>query len=162
MICFDLVCGQGHGFEGWFKSGQGFDEQVAVGTLACPVCGDSAVRKGVMAPAVLRRRPTGGAAAGVEREGGTATTPASAGESSSDPRHPALGELLRTVRRVQDYVEKNFENVDDRFADEARRMHHGEVERRDIYGRATADEAEALREEGIPIRQLPVLPKLDG
>jgi hypothetical protein len=63
---------------------------------------------------------------------------------------------------VQSYVERNFDNVGERFPEEARRIHYGEVEHRDIYGKASAAEAKSLRDEGIPVSQLPVLPKLDG
>ena len=184
MICFDLVCTQGHRFEGWFRSGQGFEEQAAVGSLSCPVCGDSGVRKGVMAPAVARRRrgrdlPKAGDG-GAEGAGSGAVArspeapepggPAPAERDAPERRvladaaadRPGLGEALRMLRRVHDYVEKNFDNVGERFPEEARRMHHGESERRAIYGQATAEEAEALKEEGIPVRGLPALPKLDG
>jgi hypothetical protein len=141
MIRFDLVCGAGHAFEGWFRDGASFDEQAASGSLTCPICGDSAIRKAVMAPAISR-----------------GSTPPEA----ADAKREQLARALQVMRQVQDYVETNFDNVGDRFAEEARRMHLGETPHRDIYGRATAEEATALREEGVPVRRLPVLPKLDA
>jgi hypothetical protein len=141
MIRFDLVCGAEHRFEGWFRDGARFDEQAASGSLTCPICGDSAIRKAVMAPAISR-----------------GSTPPEGG----DARREQLAKALQLMRQVQDYVEKNFDNVGDRFAEEARRMHLGETPRRDIYGRATVEEAAALREEGVPVRPLPLLPKLDA
>ncbi len=141
MIRFDLVCAADHMFEGWFRDGASFDDQAARGALICPVCGDSAVRKAVMAPAISRG------------------TPPLAG---ADAKREQLAAALQMIRQVQDYVEKNFHDVGDRFAEEARRMHLGEIPHRDIYGRATAEEATALREEGVPIRPLPLLPKLDA
>jgi hypothetical protein len=142
MIRFDLICAQGHEFEGWFRDGKSFDAQAASGDLSCPVCGDSAVQKAVMAPAVARSR-------------GEAAAPA-------DPRRMAVARMLQVMRQVQDHVEKNFDNVGERFPEEARKMHYGDIEHRDIYGKASADEAQSLRDEGISISQLPVLPKLDG
>jgi hypothetical protein len=141
MIRFDLVCAQDHIFEGWFRDGAAYDTQAASGTLTCPVCGDSAVRKAVMAPAISRGRPD---------------------SAPADPRRERLAQMMSMARQVQDYVEKNFDNVGERFPEEARRMHIGETPHRDIYGKATQEEASALREEGVPIRQLPMLPKLDG
>lgn len=141
MIRFDLVCAHDHPFEGWFRDGAAFDQQVGSGSLACPVCGDGSVRKAMMAPAITRRN---------------------APATRSGPGPERLGQMLQMARQVQDYVEKNFDNVGERFPEEARRMHIGETPPRDIYGKATAEEASALREEGVPVRQLPVLPKLDG
>lgn len=141
MIRFDLVCGADHAFEGWFRDGASFDEQARSGSLSCPICGDSAIRKAVMAPAISRGADPPGAA---------------------DAKREQLAKALHMMRQVQDYVEKNFDNVGDRFAEEARRMHLGEAPHRDIYGRATVEEATALRKEGVPVRPLPVLPKLDA
>jgi hypothetical protein len=141
MIRFDLECAEDHRFEGWFRDGAAFDAQAASGSLACPICGDSTIRKAVMAPAISRSRLE---------------------SAPADPRRERLVKMMSMAREVQDYVEKNFDNVGERFPEEARRMHHGETPHRDIYGKATAEEASALREEGVPIRQLPVLPKLDG
>jgi hypothetical protein len=141
MIRFELVCGADHAFEGWFRDGASFDDQATSGSLTCPMCGDSAVRKAVMAPAISR---------------GTAP------RATDAARREQLGTALKVMRQVQDYVEKNFDNVGDEFAAEARRMHLGETLHRNIYGRATAEEATALREEGVPVRPLPVLPKLDA
>ena len=70
--------------------------------------------------------------------------------------------LLAMMRKVREHVEQNFENVGDRFPEEVRRVHYGEAEARDLFGQATLDEAKELLEEGIPVRPLPELPKLDG
>jgi hypothetical protein len=140
MIRFGLVCARGHDFEGWFRDGQSFDTQAASGDLSCPTCGDTTVQKAVMAPAVTR----------------------SHGEPAVDPRRTAMAQMLQMARKVQEHVEKNFDNVGERFPEEARKIHYGDAEQRDIYGKASADEAQSLRDEGISISQLPTLPKLDG
>lgn len=141
MIRFDLLCGAEHAFEGWFRDGASFDEQARSGSLTCPVCGSSEVRKAVMAPAISRGM---------------------APPAESDAKREQFAKALQVMRQVQDYVEKNFDNVGDRFAEEARRIHFGETPHRDIYGRATLEEASSLRREGIPVRPLPILPKLDA
>ncbi len=66
------------------------------------------------------------------------------------------------MRAVKDHVEKNFEHVGPRFADEARKIHYGESDKRSIYGQATREQAEELVEEGIEVGQIPDLPNLDG
>ncbi len=154
MICFELVCGNAHRFEAWFRSGAAYEEEEAAGRLACPLCGDRAVRKAPMAPAVHRSR--------AEAKGGGAPVSATKPDDGTARRRAALAAVLRQMRALQDYVEKNFEDVGDRFAEEARRIHCGESEERGIYGRTDPEEAKALRDEGIPVYPLPRLPKLDA
>ena len=136
MILFDLRCSHGHEFEAWFRDGATYEEQAAAGAIACAVCGDSAVSKALMAPAVA----TGGARV--------------------DPEQAAAA--LRSLRKVQDHIEKNFDHVGPQFAAEARKMHYGEADKRSIYGEATKSEAKELRDEGIPVGQIPWLPRHDG
>src|SRR3712207_1088298 len=144
MIRFALTCDQKHEFEGWFRDNEAFERQAAAGQVGCPVCGDTAVRKAIMAPAVAR-----------SREGGVSS-------SSAERAQVRMALMLKVLRQVREHVEKNFENVGDRFAEEVRRIHHGEAEERDVWGRATLAEAKELHEEGIPVQPLPELPELDG
>ncbi len=154
MICFELVCGNAHRFEAWFKSGAAYEEQEAAGQLACPLCGDRTIRKAPMAPAIARSRE---AAKNAEARAEPETL-----EGEAERRKAALATLLRQMRAVQTYVEQNFENVGERFVEEARRIHCSESEERGIYGEADPEEAKSLREEGIPVYPLPRLPKLDA
>ena len=131
MIHYELRCAADHGFEGWFQSSAGFDEQLAAGELACPVCGGGEIAKAPMAPAVSR--------------------------SAGQRMEPMA--MLRALRRA---VESKAENVGERFAEEARRIHYGETKPRRIYGDATADEAEALHDEGIEIAAIPWVPLGDA
>ena len=136
MILFDLRCSQGHEFEAWFRDGVAYDEQAAEGAIACTVCGDTAVSKALMAPAV------------------------STGGPRLDPERAA--EAMRTLRKVQDHIEKNFDHVGPRFAEEARKIHYGEADKRSIYGEATKAEAKELKDEGVRFGQVPWLPRHDG
>lgn len=136
MILFDLRCSQGHEFEAWFRDGAAYDEQAAGGAIACTVCGDTAVSKALMAPAV------------------------STGGPRLDPERAA--EAMRTLRKVQDHIEKNFDHVGPRFAEEARKIHYGEADKRSIYGEATKAEAKELKDEGVRFGQVPWLPRHDG
>lgn len=138
MIRFTLACGRGHEFEGWFRDNAAFERQSADGQVACPACAGTDVRKAVMAPAVSR------------------------GAEAAERAKARAAALVAAMRQAREHVEKNFEHVGERFADEARRIHHGEAEKRDIWGQATATEAKELRDEGIPVSPLPDPPKLDG
>lgn len=149
MIRFALHCSSDHRFEGWFRSGDVFAEQAEAGCIACPTCGDRAVRKAVMAPAIMRG-------------GGRESVPPPAPSREPTPGEARAAAALAMLRQVREHVERNFEDVGDRFADEVRGMHLGEAERRDVFGKATPQQARDLLDEGISVRPLPELPKLDG
>lgn len=155
MIRFALHCAHDHDFEGWFRDGAAFERQAAEGAISCPTCGDSVVRKAMMAPAVVRSVARV-AAPPMPEAVPAAPTPAAM------PEHVKAAMMVAMLRQVRRHVEQNFENVGERFPEEARRMHYGEIEEREIFGQATPDEARDLQDEGIPVRVLPDLPELDG
>jgi len=155
MIVFDLTCRKDHVFEGWFADTATFESQVAAGEVSCPVCGDRKVRKALMAPSVATRSSAAKAA--------ELAPPAEPTQSLAMARRQEhAAQMLAMMRAVKDHVEKNFEHVGPRFAEEARKIHYGESDSRGIYGQATKDEAEELRDEGIEFGELPELPSLDG
>lgn len=153
MIVFDIQCGNGHVFEGWFADSASFDVQVKAKDVACPMCGDTAVKKALMTPSVAVPPRTGGSA---EEEAPDARTVALAKQKEETRR------VMAMARAVKAHVEKNFENVGPRFADEARKIHYGDAEKRNIHGVATPVESRELREEGIEFGELPALPELDS
>lgn len=137
MKVLDLQCAHGHGFEGWFGSEDDFQLQLARGLVECPVCGDTAVAKKLSAP-----RLNLGASAPAEspkRE-----------VAAVDPQLQAA--WMKMVRHVL----ANTEDVGDRFAEEARRIHYGETAERNIRGQASREETESLLEEGIAVMPLPI------
>jgi len=136
MILFTLRCGAGHEFEGWFRDGEGFDEQQAAGEIACPECGDVKIEKAVMAPSIGR-----------SHKNVPAISPAQ--------MRAALVELRRQV-------ETNCDYVGERFAEEARRIHYKEVDPHGIYGEASTEESKELAEEGISFGRIPWLPTTDA
>lgn len=157
MIRYALACDRAHAFESWFRDSAGFDEQVARGLVTCPVCGSPRVEKQIMAPAVARTDRDGPSPPPEEREG-EILPPVPAGPTPMmvmGEREMAFRALLRAVR---DHVVSTAEHVGPRFAEEARRMHEGLSEFRAIYGEATAEEAQALAEEGIDALALPAFP----
>ena len=138
MIVFDLRCVGGHVFEAWFGSSADYDSQKGRGLVCCPLCGDGAVEKAVMAP-------------NVGPKGNQAEAPAAA--PSADPE--TVKAMLAELAMAQKKMLESSTHVGDRFADEARAIHLGEAEARAIHGRATRDEAERLAEEGIKVAPLP-------
>ena len=138
MKVLDLRCLQGHGFEGWFASGDAFESQLAAGLVECPICGERDVVKLLAAP---RLNLSG---AQEPRASQVAATP--------DAGVPDAAHWMRAIREVM----ARTEDVGERFADEARKMHYGEAEERGIRGRATRAQAEALVEEGIEVMPLPL------
>lgn len=152
MICFSLNCANGHNFEGWFRDGATYERQAHDGDVSCPTCGDRAVRKALMAPAVVRS---------ASREAAP-PPPSAAPVSTPPPDQVKTAFAVAMLRQLRAHVEANFENVGDRFPEEVRRIHYGESEEREIYGQASLEDAKELVEEGIPIRPLPDLPELDG
>lgn len=137
MIRYALACDGGHPFEAWFGSSSDYDDQAARGLVECPFCGSRAVEKQIMAPAVS----------------GTKTSIA-----PDDMRQKMRSMMLEAAREVRAHVEENFDYVGDAFAREARDIHEGRSEKREIYGEATAAEVKKLKDDGVPCAPLPALP----
>ena len=139
MKVLNLRCANGHGFEGWFASDEDYRSQNGRGLVECPLCADRAVSRMPSAP----RLNLSGA-----RE---AEVPAA--ESTATPEGQAAQAVwMRAVRHVLAHTE----DVGKRFAEEARRIHYGEAESRGIRGQATAEDAQALVDEGIEVAALPL------
>lgn len=144
---FDLQCDLGHVFEGWFGSADSYESQQSRGLLSCPVCNSSRVSKKLSAPRLNlghTKEPT--AAPATHGQAGTAVAAPAAGQMAQ-----LQAEVLRHIRQIV----RNTENVGEKFAEEARRMHDGETEERAIRGTATPEEREELAEEGITVMPIP-------
>jgi len=141
VIKFTLRCGADHEFEGWFRDNAAFEEQAEKGVLTCPVCGDAKVAKSIMAPSIRTSESA---------------------EAARAEQKTKLETFMKGLKAAHEHVEKNFENVGERFAEEARAIHYGEKEKRDIFGQTTADEAKNLHDEGVTFSFLPPLPKIDA
>ena len=137
MIKFDLRCDGKHRFEAWFASSTAFDAQSRRGFVTCPDCGSAKISKALMAPSVSTSRARAASVSEAERK---------------------QREVLSALRRMRDAVTRNAQDVGDRFAQEARRIHYGEVPQKAVYGSATKDDVAALADEGIPVAPLPRLP----
>ena len=138
MKVLNLRCVHDHRFEGWFASGEEFESQSGRGLVECPICGDNAISRLPSAPrlnvSALREQPP------------------------PQPARPAQAAWLKALR----HMVESTEDVGERFPEEARRIHYGEVAERAIRGRATPADAQALRDEGIEVMAFPSLPALKG
>lgn len=141
---FDLQCESGHVFEGWFASSEAYESQRDKGLLSCPVCESSQVSKMLSAP----RLNMGKGRDTAESERPLAQVPQS-GEA------PSPAQLQAQVLQFMRQMLRNADNVGERFAHEARRMHEGEIEHRAIRGTATHEERAELLEDGIAVVPVP-------
>lgn len=153
MIHYQLQCGAGHEFDGWFKSSASFDRQAARGLLECPRCGVAEVSRALMAPRIAGK-PIAQDAAAPEPAAEPGSGTAVAG------RMPDA--LRATLARLRTEVEARCDYVGSDFATEARRIHDGAVPSRSIYGEASEADAEALAEDGIEIARIPWVPRADS
>jgi hypothetical protein len=138
VIKYALTCENGHGFEGWFANSAAWESQMAEGRLECPGCGSARIDKAPMAPNLAKGDSKGGG-------------PAENGE--------AVEAVREMIRQVRSHVQNTAEYVGDRFPEEARKIHYEEKEKRDIYGEASVEEANELREDGVEVYPLPTLPE---
>ena len=124
MIRYALKCDQTHGFEAWFGSSSDYDDQAARGLVECPFCGSRTIEKAVMAPSVSGTKKSGPA---------------------PDVASKVQSMMMQAAREVRAHVEANFDYVGDSFAREARDIHEGKSEKREIYGEATPAEVKKAR-----------------
>jgi hypothetical protein len=153
MIRYSLHCERGHAFESWFQSSAAYDSQVKRKLVTCPACGSAKVEKAIMAPQIVSKKGRDSTAAAEPASPVDVTAPASTPLMMAQER-----ELRAKLRELRDHIVKNADNVGERFPNEARKMHYGDIEHRPIYGEASPDEARSLIEEGVEVSPLPVLP----
>ena len=157
MIHYNLRCKKGHAFESWFQSSSAYEAQEKRELVSCPICGSTKVERAIMAPRIASKKGRDNTASE------SLPVPAPAAEvippSSPTPLLMAQdAELRAKLRELRDHIVKNADNVGERFPNEARKMHYGDIEHRPIYGEASPEEARSLIEEGVEVSPLPVLP----
>ncbi len=161
MIRYALRCDHDHAFESWFQDSSAYDAQVKRKLVSCPVCGSDKIEKAIMAPRIVGKKG---------RERGEPAPPAPVPATPAPAEAPAVAastplmmaqerELRAKLKELRDHIVKNADNVGERFPNEARKMHYGDIEHRPIYGEASPEEARSLIDEGIEVSPLPVLPE---
>jgi hypothetical protein len=150
VIKYLLGCASGHEFESWFRASDDFDVQSRSGEVVCPFCGSIEIAKQPMAPSVVTKRARAEQQPSQDNVQGQAAV---AGSSTGGA--VAVREALRAFTQK---VIENTEDVGTRFAEEARKIHFGESEERQIRGSSTLEEARELAEDGVPFGILPAIP----
>jgi hypothetical protein len=140
MIAFDLICSNGHKFECWFKNNDSFEQQKTGGVINCPVCNDNNIEKALSTFGIKKY---------VENKEGNKGE-----ENQIDSYH--------ILKKISEYVDKNFEDVGLNFTREALKIHYGEAEKRNIKGMALPNEEKVLKEEGVQFFKIPILKRLDN
>lgn len=154
MIRYNLRCAKGHSFESWFQSSAAYESQEKRKLVSCPACGSVKVERAIMAPQIVSKKGRGAAV--------PAPAEAPTAEATAQGSTPLLmaqeRELRAKIKELRDHIVKNADNVGERFPNEARKMHYGDIEHRPIYGEASPEEARSLIDEGVEVSPLPVLP----
>jgi hypothetical protein len=138
MILYELRCSDGHGFEAWFRNADAYDRQQDAHQISCPICGDAEVAKAPMAPRISR----------------------SGNRQDLPPEQVKM--VMSKIAELNDHIAQNCDYVGDAFPEEARKIHYGETQHRDIYGEATPAQAAELREEGITVAAIPWVRRKDS
>jgi len=157
MIRYALACDKGHVFESWFQNSAAYDTQVKAALITCPVCNSAKVEKTLMAPGVVGANKR----AGAPPASPSSPRPAADTADTATPvamMSPQEQEFRKKLKELRDHLTKNADYVGQKFPEEARKMHYGDIEHRSIYGEASPDQAKELHEEGIEFHPLPVLP----
>ncbi len=176
MKVLNLQCAGMHTFEGWFGSEEDYQSQRERGLVACPMCANTEVRKLPSAPRLnlgaTEPRSTNtapqeepSAASGVASAASNVPSAPTADAVASGLAqvHPEAAEMVQEAwMKMVKHVIANTEDVGQNFAEEARKMHYGESEERNIRGQASIEETKDLLEEGIEVMPLPVPDALKG
>ena len=157
MIRYNLRCERGHAFESWFQSSSAYETQEKRKLVNCPSCGSDKVERAIMAPQIVSQRGR----SDPRRSPQSAPAPVASTEVTAPASTPLMmaqeRELRAKLKELRDHIVKNADNVGERFPNEARKMHYGDIEHRPIYGEASPEEARALIDEGVEVSPLPVL-----
>ena len=144
MIVYELACTCGSIFEGWFQDRDEFLNQREAGLISCPDCGGNEIRKILSPVSVRTSHPSPSAAVGKDED--------------SNVSAAEVATALRIIRR---YVEKNFEDVGTKLAEESLKIHYGIEEPRNIRGVVSAEEEKILEQEGIELLKVPIVSEDD-
>ncbi len=160
MIKYQLICENGHEFEGWFQNSNAFSKQCAAGLMSCPICESANVRRALMAPNLASAK-TQKTEMDAEQSADVALSPQVSVSAAGMPSNAMvkMRDLIVEMRALQNRIKEECRDVGNNFAEEARKIHYGESEPQGIYGEASETEREQMQEEGIEIMQMPWLPQ---
>jgi hypothetical protein len=158
MKVYNLACPLDHRFEGWFSSEEDCLAQQDKGMLACPVCDSTQIARMPSAPHIAKSSSTALtmpiATANEDIGSASGDVVALTGNDHSQLESQVQAAFLKGMRELMG----KSEDVGTSFAEEARKIHYKEAPERSIRGQTTLDEAESLREEGIEVLAVPLMP----
>jgi hypothetical protein len=165
MIVYELRCSAEHSFEAWFRNADAYDQQHAAHQISCPICGDLGVSKAPMAPRIGRSSRDSSREAGREQTPVDAPRPEqmTGGQTAGGQINAEQMRMVMTkIAEMNKHIASTCDYVGKAFPEEARKIHYGETEHREIYGEASPTEAAELRDEGIAVASLPWLRRNDS
>ena len=162
MTHYNLRCKTGHAFESWFQSSSAYETQERRKLVSCPVCGTTKVERAIMAPQIVSTKGRDTKPSD-HKPSDQLPVPSPTAEvippSSPTPLLMAQERELRAkLKELRDHIVNSADNVGEKFPNEARKMHYGDIEHRPIYGEASPEEARDLIDEGVEVMPLPTLP----
>jgi len=132
MIAYDIKCGRGHIFEGWFATIDAFENQKREKLINCPICGSEEIEKIPSSFAI-------------------------GGKTKKEKERIQSMAPIQMLQEIQNHIDKYYEDVGPRFTEEALKIHWGEKEERGIRGTSTAEEELHLKKEGVPFFKIPMI-----
>lgn len=151
MVIFDLICEAHHEFEGWFKNSDELAAQQANGLLLCPMCDSANVSKKLAAPKLARKSNASPTAV-------KPFAPVSEAVAGAAGSKEVYSQAQKMLGKVHEFIDSNFENVGNKFTDQAIGMHKGELEPSNIRGTASQDQLTRLAKEGVTALPIPAKP----
>ena len=141
MIKYILKCKNKHEFESWFSDSSEFEKLKKKDLLECIFCGSQKIEKSIMSPKVLN---------------------SSSVLSTDHQTQQELNKAKKDLQNIRKFVEKNFKYVGDKFSQEVRNLYYDKKGKKNIYGVATQEEREELKEEGIELTTIPWIDKSEN
>ncbi len=133
MIKYILKCKNKHEFESWFLNSIEFEKLKKKKLIKCIFCKSQSVEKSIMSPRIL----------GLSKEDDSLST------------DNEFAKIRKDLLKIRKFVEKNFEFVGEKFPQEVRNVYYDKRKNKNIYGNATTEEKDELKEEGIELTTVP-------
>ena len=135
MIKYILNCSNNHEFESWFSDSSEFEKLKKKKLIECIYCKDIKVEKSIMSPKILNNKIQS--------------------LEVDEKRSKEFKRIKKDLKKIKQYVEKNFEYVGDKLSKEVRNIYYNKKSNKNIYGTATKEEREELQDEGIELATIP-------
>ena len=133
MIKYNLKCKNKHEFESWFSSSKEFEKLKSKKIIECTFCGTKNIQKSIMSPSIINKE---------QKE-----------KNIKSSRY--IKKIRQDLLKMRSFIEKNFKYVGDNLPQEVRNIYYDKSKNKNIYGKATLEDTEELREEGIELTTIP-------